>query len=326
MKKQHWRRRSLFPDNSVTQRKVTVLQQGARYEGAARATNDNKVVNVSHRQLLSKGVLSQEQLSLLQRLLNRDIIDALCSSQLVSTYEKLSIPLDRYAMRLFLEVGSKLSADQQVITSDQRLSCINQHLSYRYNLASPKVLSLCFHCAITEWINRQSDQGILKDVAQIEQLANQLRIQAGYWNKLIGQETSTIYVEQQLELIESQQQQVKAQLESLEEAHQKANDAHRQMIDNWQPCLDTLKALSEFSTTSPEFFSMWQSWCGQVRYLAPELQEVWQACDHIYRDLNAVAKVWQWFISMQSVGDLELYYFDVQSGQCGQAYNHMSHI
>ncbi|MEF1213105.1 Type III secretion negative regulator (LscZ), partial [Vibrio alginolyticus] len=38
MKKQHWRRRSLFPDSIVTQRKVTVLQRGARYESASKPT------------------------------------------------------------------------------------------------------------------------------------------------------------------------------------------------------------------------------------------------------------------------------------------------
>ncbi|MDC5807054.1 T3SS regulon anti-activator ExsD family protein [Vibrio europaeus] len=326
MKKQHWRRRSLFPDNSVTKRKVTVLQRGARYQDSAKQTQGKNVVNVSHRQLLSEGVLSSEQLSLLQRLLNRDVIDALCSSQLVKTYEKLGAPLDRFAMRLFLEIGSRLGASQALATHEQRVAYINQHVGYRYNLASPKSLTLCLHCAISEWVNHQSDQGVLLDVVEIEQLANQLQIQGSYWEKLLGQEASAIYVEQQLELIMSQQQQVKEQLRTLEETHKKAAESHRILMEKWQPCLNTLKALSEFALTSPEFFTAWQTWCKQARQLAPELREVWEACDHIYRDLNAVAKLWQWFQDMQSVGDVDLYYFDVQSGQFGQAYNHMSHI
>lgn len=57
MKKQHWRRRSLFPDSIVTQRKVTVLQRGARYESASKPTQDLNVVHVNHRQLLSEGVI-----------------------------------------------------------------------------------------------------------------------------------------------------------------------------------------------------------------------------------------------------------------------------
>ncbi len=116
MKKQHWRRRSLFPDSIVTQRKVTVLQRGARYESASKSTQDFNVVHVNHRQLLSEGVINYEQLSLLQRLLDRSVVDSLCASQLVKTYQKLGASLDRFAMRLFLEIGSQLSDSRTLVT------------------------------------------------------------------------------------------------------------------------------------------------------------------------------------------------------------------
>lgn len=104
MKKQHWRRRSLFPDSIVTQRKVTVLQRGARYESASQPSQDLNVVHVNHRQLLSEGVLNDDQLSLLQRLLDRSVVDSLCASQLVKTYLRLGTSIDRFAMKKCLTV------------------------------------------------------------------------------------------------------------------------------------------------------------------------------------------------------------------------------
>lgn len=327
MKKQHWRRRSLFSDNEVIKRKVTVLHSGVRHDRSSRQTPHKNVVNVSHRQLLSEGVLSHEQLSLLQRLLDRDVVDSLCSAQVVKTYQMLDTPLDRFAMRLFLEVGSRLSSNQVFENNQQRLTYINQHIGYRYNLATPKSLAVCLCGAITEWLKRQTDQDVLSRVAEMGQLNSQLQIQKEYWTKLASQQaqTSSIYIEQQLQLIKSQQTSVKEQLKMLEVNHQEMANSYRLSLEIWQPYLDELKALAEFTMITPSFFVAWEAWCKKVTEFAPELNEIWEACDHVYRDLNAVAKLWQWFRDMHSVSQADLYYFDVQSGQCGYAFNHLSH-
>ncbi|XNO31737.1 T3SS regulon anti-activator ExsD domain-containing protein [Vibrio alginolyticus] len=326
MKKQHWRRRSLFPDSIVTQRKVTVLQRGARYESASKPTQDLNVVHVNHRQLLSEGVINYEQLSLLQRLLDRNVVDSLCASQLVKTYQKLGASIDRFAMRLFLEIGSQLSDSSTITTFEQRLDYINSRLGFRFNLAVPKTLMLCFHLSLNEWINRQVDQSALHASIKVEQLINQLDIQKEYWSNLSGEDTSAVFVQQQLDLIKSQQHQLKKQLGTLSEQQLQVIECHRSLIEKWQPSLDELKGFAEYTSTTEQFISEWKNWCSEVRLEAPDLNEVWDACDVVYNDQNAVAKVWQWFKNMQTVGDIDHYYFDTQSGQCGQACNHLSQI
>ncbi|HCG8622556.1 TPA: type III secretion system regulon anti-activator ExsD [Vibrio parahaemolyticus] len=326
MKKQHWRRRSLFPDSIVTQRKVTVLQRGARYESASQPSQDLNVVHVNHRQLLSEGVLNDDQLSLLQRLLDRSVVDSLCASQLVKTYLRLGTSIDRFAMRLFLEIGAQLSDSQRVATFEQRLEYINSRLGFRFNLATPKTLILCCYLALTEWIHRQTDQSALHASVKVEQLMNQLDIQKEYWSKLSDEDTSAIFVEQQLALIESQQTQLKAQLNTLNEQQSQVIESHKALVDKWQPSLSNLKELADYTSTTDMFISDWKTWCSEARLQAPDLNEVWDACDVVYNDLNAVAKVWQWFKDMQIVGDVDHYYFDIQSGQCGQACNHLSQI
>ena len=327
MKKQHWRRRSLFSDNAVTKRKVTVLHSGVRHDRSLRQTLDENVVNVNHRQLLSEGVITHDQLSLLQRLLDRDVVDSLCSAQVVKTYQKLGTPLDRFAMRLFLEVGSRLSSRQVFENNQHRLAYINQHIGYRYNLAAPKSLAICLCGAITEWVKSQTDQDVISRVVEMEQLDNQLQAQKEYWTKLASQQAqvSSIYIVQQLDLIKSQQLSVKEQLESLNVSHKEVANSHLFLLEEWQPYLDELKALAEFLMITPNFFVAWEAWCKNVTEFAPELSDIWEACDHVYRDLNAVAKLWQWFRDMHSVSQADLYYFDVQSGQCGYAFNHLSH-
>lgn len=155
---------------------------------------------------------------------------------------------------------------------------------------------------------------------------NQLDIQKEYWSKLSGEDISAIFVEQQLALIESQQTQLKAQLNTLNEQQSQVIESHKALVDKWQPSLSNLKELADYTSTTDMFISDWKTWCSEARLQAPDLNEVWDACDVVYNDLNAVAKVWQWFKDMQIVGDVDHYYFDIQSGQCGQACNHLSQI
>ncbi|WP_045424026.1 T3SS regulon anti-activator ExsD domain-containing protein [Vibrio jasicida] len=326
MKKLHWRRRSLFPNNIVTQRKVTVLQRGARYEGLTQSSQVPNVVNVNHRQLLSEDVLSSEQLSLLQRLLDRNVVDCLCASQVVKTYQRFGTSLDRFAMRLFLEVGGQLSDNHVLSSFEQRLDYINSRLGFRFNLASPKTLILSMYLTLSEWVNRKTDQTVLHDTIKLEQLINQLSIQKEYWLRLSTEENSAIFAEQQLALIQSQQSELYEQLDVLNEQQNQAVESHRAMVEEWKPTLDKLKGLSQYGETSDKFISEWKVWCGEARVQAPELNDVWDACDHVYSDLNAVAKIWQWFQDMHTVGNVDHYYFDIQSNQCGQACNHLSQI
>ncbi|MDF5485366.1 T3SS regulon anti-activator ExsD family protein, partial [Vibrio parahaemolyticus] len=116
------------------------------------------------------------------------------------------------------------------------------------------------------------------------------------------------------------------QLGTLSEQQLQVIECHRLLIEKWQPSLDELKGFAEYTSTTEQFISEWKNWCSEVRLEAPELNEVWDACDVVYNDQNAVAKVWQWFKNMQTVGDIDHYYFDTQSGQCGQACNHLSQI
>ncbi|MCG9233715.1 T3SS regulon anti-activator ExsD family protein [Vibrio harveyi] len=326
MKKQHWRRRSLFPNNIVTQRKVTVLQRGARYEGLSQSSQEPNVVNVNHRQLLSEGVLSYDQLSLLQRLLDRNVVDCLCASQLIKTYQKLGTSLDRFAMRLFLEVGGQLSDNRALSTFEQRLDYINHRVGYRFNLASPKTLILSMYLTLNEWVNQQTDQTVLHDSIKLEQLINQLSIQKEYWLRLSGEVSCAIFAEQQLELIKSQQSELHEQLSVLNEQQNQVVESQRALVEEWKPTLEKLKGLSEYRRTSDKFISEWKIWCSEVRVQVPELNDIWDACDLVYSDLNAVAKIWQWFQDMQTVGSVDHYYFDIQSNQCGQACNHLSQI
>ncbi|CZF86413.1 T3SS regulon anti-activator ExsD domain-containing protein [Grimontia marina] len=326
MKKLHWRRRSLFPNNIVTQRKVTVLQRGARYEGLTQSSQVPNVVNVNHRQLLSEDVLNSEQLSLLQRLLDRNVVDCLCASQVVKTYQSFGTSLDRFAMRLFLEVGGQLSDNHMLRSFEQRLDYINSRLGFRFNLAFPKTLILSMYFTLNEWVNRKTDQTVLHDNIKLEQLINQLSIQKDYWLRLSTEEHSAIFAEQQLALIHSQQSELYEQLDVLNGQQNQAVESHRMMVEEWKQMLDKLKGLSHYGETSDKFISEWKVWCGEARVQAPELNDVWDACDHVYSDLNAVAKIWQWFQDMQTVSNVDHYYFDIQSNQCGQACNHLSQI
>ncbi|MEZ8717704.1 Type III secretion negative regulator (LscZ) [Vibrio splendidus] len=326
MEKQHWRRRSLFPNNIVTQRKVTVLQRGARYEGFSQVSQEPSVVNVNYRQLLSEGVLSCDQLSLLQRLLDRNVVDCLCASQLIKTYQKFGMSLDRIAMRLFLEVGGQLSDDRVLSSFEQRLDYINHRLGYCFNLASPKTLILSMYLTLEKWGKQQTDQTVLQDSLQLERLINQLRIQKEFWLRLSGKESSVFFAEQQLELIKGQHKELCEQLSVLNDQKKQAIEYHRESFEEWKPTLEKLKGLSEYSRTSDEFFSEWEIWCGEARTKAPELIDVWDACDLVYSDLNAVAKIWQWFQDMQTVCSMDHYYVDSQNNQCGQAYNRLRQI
>lgn len=326
MKKLHWRRRSLFPNNIVAQRKVTVLHRGTRYEGLTQSSQVSNVVNVNHRQLLSEGVLSSEQLSLLQRLLDRNVVDCLCASQVVKIYQRFGTSLDRFAMRLFLEVGGQLSDSHVLSSFDQRLHYINSRLGFRFNLAFPKTLIFSIYLAINEWVNRKTDQTILHDTIKLEQLINQLGIQKEYWLRLSTEEDSAIFAEQQLSLIQRQQSELYEQLDVLNEQQNQSVESHRATVEEWKPTLEKLKSLSLHGKTSDKFISEWKGWCAEARVQAPELKDVWDACDHVYSDLNAVAKIWQWFQEMHTVGHVDHYYFDIQSNQCGQACNHLSQI
>ncbi|MEZ8045888.1 T3SS regulon anti-activator ExsD domain-containing protein [Vibrio sp. 10N.237.312.C02] len=326
MKKQHWRRRSLFPNNIVLQRKVTVLQRGARYEGLPKSTQELNVVNVNHRQLLSEGVLSYDQLSLLQRLLDRNVVDCLCASQLIKTYQKLGTCLDRSAMRLFLEVGGQLSDERVLNSFEQRLDYINQRLGYRFNLASPKTLILSMYLTLNEWCNQQTDQRALQDSIKLEQLINQLSIQKEYWMRLSGEASSTFFAEQQLDLIENQHSELHDQLRVLNEQQNQVIESHRALVEEWKPTLDKLKGLYECGRISDKFISEWKIWCSQARVQAPELSDIWDACELVFSDLNAVAKIWQWFQDMQTVGRVDHYYVDIQNNECGQACNNLRQI
>ncbi|EDP58975.1 T3SS regulon anti-activator ExsD domain-containing protein [Vibrio sp. AND4] len=326
MKKLHWRRRSLFPNNIVTQRKVTVLQKGTRYEGLTQSSQVPNVVNVNHRQLLSEDTLSSENLSLLQRLLDRNVVDCLCASQVMKTYQKLGASIDKFAMRLFLEIGGQLSDNHLLSTFEQRLDFINNRLGFCFNLASPRTLILSMHLTLNEWLNSQTDQTVLSDTIKLEQLINQLSIQKEYWSRLSIEENSAIFAEQQLALIQSQQSELYEQLNILNDQQYQVIESHRVMLEEWKPTLDELKGLSQYTETSDKFISKWKIWCVEARLHAPELNDVWDACEHVYSDLNAAAKIWHWFQDMQTVGKVDHYYFDVQSNQCGKAYNYLRQI
>lgn len=100
---------------------------------------------------------------------------------------------------------------------------------------------LCFHLSLNEWINRQVDQSALHASIKVEQLINQLDIQKEYWSKLSGEDTSAVFVQQQLDLIKSQQHQLKKQLGTLSEQQLQVIKCHRSLIEKWQPSLDELK-------------------------------------------------------------------------------------
>ncbi|MCV5941702.1 type III secretion system regulon anti-activator ExsD, partial [Escherichia coli] len=87
---------------------------------------------------------------------------------LVKTYLRLGTSIDRFAMRLFLEIGAQLSDSQRVATFEQRLEYINSRLGFRFNLATPKTLILCCYLALTEWIHRQTDQSALHASVKVE--------------------------------------------------------------------------------------------------------------------------------------------------------------
>ncbi|MEF1216063.1 T3SS regulon anti-activator ExsD family protein, partial [Vibrio alginolyticus] len=122
----------------------------------------------------------------------------------------------------------------------------------------------------------------------VEQLINQLDIQKEYWSKLSGEDTSAVFVQQQLDLIKSQQHQLKKQLGTLSEQQLQVIECHRLLIEKWQPSLDELKGFAEYTSTTEQFISEWKNWCSEVRLEAPELNEVWDACDVVYNDQNAV--------------------------------------
>lgn len=326
MKKQHWRRRSLFPNKIVKKRKITVLQRGSRREGLMQSSQEPDVMDVNHRQLIKAGVLNNEQMSLFQRLLERTVIDGLCACHVVQTYYRLGASLDRFAMRLFLEIGSQISGNHGLNTFERRVDYINSQLGFRFNLALPKTLILNMHLTLNEWVNQKTDQTALYESIKIEQLMTQLNIQKKYWLKLANEKSSASFANQQLQEIQNQQCELKKQVGGPDESGKRVIESHQVLVNEWQPILESLMSLSEYSKTSDKFVTEWKVWCAEARLQAPELSDVWNACDQVYSDLNAVAKIWQWFQNMQTVGHFDHYYFDVQSDLCGHVCNHLSQI
>ncbi|AUI86002.1 Type III secretion negative regulator (LscZ) [Vibrio azureus] len=327
MKKQYFQDRISFPNRQAKQRKITVLKQGARYEtpDEQQTQCSTNTINVNYQQLSNQGVIDSEQLSLLQRLLSRTVVDCLLTSRLIKTHQLLGIKLDKLSIRLLLEVGGQLSDSRLLVSCDQKLTYIDQCLGYRFNLAAPQTLAQCMLITLKEWLNQKVGSDELKHSSKNNQLMCQLNAQQEYWSQLSSEVEYKVFAKQQIELLKKQQIALKQRIEH-KEGMVCAMQSHDVLLSEWRPALERLKDFNRFQSINEEFLSEWKNWCSEVRIQGAELNEVWNACELAYNDLNALSKVWKWFQEMDTVSAIDQYYFDIQSMEFGQSCNHHSQI
>ena len=323
MKKQYFQDRISFPSNQVKKRKVSILKQGARYETDEKLgtrCSDN-IINVNYQQLSAEGIINFEQLSLLQRLLGRTAVDCILTSRFIKTHRLLGIKLDKLSVRLLLEIGGQLSDKRVLVNFDQKLAYINQCLGYRFNLGAPQTLMQCIFITLKEWLNHKIGVDLLEKTSKVNQLIKQLNAQQDYWNRMSEEAEYSVFALQQIELLTEQQIELKQQYKN------KVEDScplqsHDELLADWRPALDKLRSFNRFESVDAEFLSEWKKWCSEVRIQGPELNEVWNACELAYNDLNALSKIWKWFQEMETVSSIDQYYFDIQSTQFGHSCNH----
>ncbi|WP_169915958.1 T3SS regulon anti-activator ExsD domain-containing protein [Shewanella psychrophila] len=194
----------------------------------------SSVVNVSHKNLVEIGVVSEQQLLLLKRVIERRILDCILASDYINACVVFGISLTKSDLKIFLKISADIFRHSQKYQMHELLSEVNAGLTPKFNLGHIEMLAKLVHQSFESWLlkkNDNHDEGLLGEYQALVILKSQLETKVKFWRGLVVNDVNKAYLEAHVSEACNGLEQCELKLSRLEPSVQALKVYRKQVVD-----------------------------------------------------------------------------------------------
>lgn len=238
--------------SKFTGRKISLVTNEAR--STANLSLASSVVNVNHKELVELGVVNQQQLLLLKRVIERRILDCILASDYIKTCIAFDISLTKTDLKLFLRISADMFRGSQKRQMHDLLAEVNSGLIPKFNLGHIEMIAKLVYQSIKAWLLKKNDSNnpeLSREYQALSVLKSQLETKANFWRRLKANDVNKAYLDAHVKEACKGLEECQLQLAKLEPQFNDQQEYKKLVVDS---LLSDLK--SQISTgISPESFS-----------------------------------------------------------------------
>ncbi|QDO86342.1 hypothetical protein FM037_27595 [Shewanella psychropiezotolerans] len=194
----------------------------------------SSVVNVSHKKLVEIGVVSEQQLLLLKRIIERRILDCILASDYINACVDFGISLTKSDLKIFLQISADIFRHSQKRQMHELLAEINASLLPKFNLGHIEMLAKLVYQSFESWLlkkNDSHDEDLLGEYQALVILKSQLETKVKFWDGLVVNDVNKAYLEAHVSEACNGLKQCELQLSRLEPSIQALKVYRQQVVD-----------------------------------------------------------------------------------------------
>lgn len=292
--------------SKFTGRKISLVTDDAS-GSMANLSLASSVVNVSHKKLVENGVMSEQQLLLLKRVIQRRILDCILASDYVDAYVAFGISLTKSDLKIFLQISADIFRLSQKRQMHELLAEINAGLLPRFNLGNIEMLAKLVCQSFESWLlkqNERHDEELSGEYQALLILKSQLETKVKFWRGLVVNDVNKAYLEAHVSEACNGLDLCELQLSRLRPSIQAQNVYRKQVVDSQ---LFNLKELIS-QGVSPQSLS---SCLADLSSGLPEITSVLNRINDLALGLETDhASLGQWLINANSMPSNTLFEVD----------------
>lgn len=293
--------------SKFTGRKISLVANDSCTRGDV--SMPSSAVNVNHKELVESGVVNQQQLLLLKRVIERRVLDCLLASDYIKTCIAFEVCLTKSDLKLFLQISADIFRGSQKRQMHELLAEVNSGLVPKFNLGHTEMLAKLVYQSIKDWLikkNNNDELDVSREYQALSVLKSQLETKMDFWCQLQVNDINEAYLDAHVKEACNGLEECQLQLLKLSPLFTEQEVYKKQVVD---ALLLDLKQLI-ISGLAQESFS---SCLTEISLALPELTGVL----NMLKDLSLGydidhSKLWDWLTNATSLSPGFQFEFDRQ--------------
>ncbi|NRD71739.1 T3SS regulon anti-activator ExsD family protein [Shewanella sp. VB17] len=266
-------------------------------------------VNVNHKELVAVGVVNQQQLLLLKRVIERRVLDCILASDYIKTCIDFNVSLTKNDLKLFLQISADIFRGSQQRQMHELLAEVNAGLMPKFNLGHVDMLAKLVCKSVSSWLLKKRDSDdvdISHEYQALSVLKSQLESKVNFWCQLKVNDINEAYLEAHVKEARKGLEECQVQLLALSPLFAEQQVYKKQVVDS------SLLNLKQLILNGPaqESFS---SCLNEISLVLPELTGVLNMINDLSLGYDIDhSKLWDWLRNANSLSPEFLFEVDRQ--------------